>query len=164
MGGVEISTQLDTRELVEQLEGAASKMTSAIASGLNKSARAARRASIKTMAEDIGRPASSFRDAVPLIRRASPNNLSATFTAKKKAIGVLPTGQFFPVRSALQGQFVGSTFRLSGGGSAHLSIAINPFISSSTFTRHIGEMVFGKRSGFWLGYFATAALTSGPCF
>jgi len=41
---------------------------------------------------------------------------------------------------------------------------INPFISISTFTRHIGEMVFGRRSGFWLGYFATAALTSGPCF
>ena len=48
---------------------------------------------------------------------------------------------------------------------ARLSLMlINPLISISTFTRHIGEMVFGRRSGFWLGYFATAALTSGPCF
>ena len=41
---------------------------------------------------------------------------------------------------------------------------INQFISISTFTRHIGEMVFDRRNGFWLGYFATVALTSGPCF
>ena len=47
---------------------------------------------------------------------------------------------------------------------ASYMLIINQFISISTFTRHIGEMVFDRRNGFWLGYFATVALTSGPCF
>jgi hypothetical protein len=42
--------------------------------------------------------------------------------------------------------------------------SINQFITISTFTRHIVAMVFDRRSGFWLGYFAIAAFTSGPCF
>ena len=41
---------------------------------------------------------------------------------------------------------------------------INPFISISTFTRHIVAMVFDRKSGFWLGCFAIAALTSEPYF
>jgi len=122
MGGIEVKVDMDTRALVQQLEQAATKMTSAIASGLNKSARTARREAIKVMARDIGRPASEFKSATPVIRRASPGNLKATWSIGKRMMGALPVGQFVPVRSALQGSYSGSTFKVSGGGSSHLSI------------------------------------------
>lgn len=122
MGDIDIQVKWDAKQFTDQLEGAATKMLSSLASAINKSARTARREDIKIIAQDIGRPASEFRDATPVIRRASPGNLTATWTVKKKKVGVLGTGTFTPVMSALRGSFSGSTFRLSGGGSSALNI------------------------------------------
>ena len=121
MGGVEVKVSLDAKQFVDQLEGAATKMLSSLASAVNKSARAARKASIKSMSADIGRPAADFKDATPVIQRASPSNLRATFTAKTKRMGVLGVGTFTPVMSRYRGSFVGSTERLTGGGSLRAS-------------------------------------------
>ena len=116
MGDIDIQVKWDAKQFTDQLEGAATKMLSSLASAINKSARTARREDIKIIAQDIGRPASEFRDATPVIRRASPGNLTATWTVKKKKVGVLGTGTFTPVMSALRGSFSGSTFRLLGRG------------------------------------------------
>ena len=74
------------------------------------------------MSKDIGVPASKFRDATPLVKGSTQNSLSAVWTIKKKAIGALNAGTFAPGMSYNRGSYSGSTFRLTGGGSASLNI------------------------------------------
>ncbi len=120
--GVELRVQIDTRQFVERMEFSAREGVNAMRRTVDKTARAARKDAIKTMAKDIGVPASKFRDATPLVRGSTQNNLSAVWTIKKKAIGALNVGTFLSGMNANRGSYTGSTFRLTGGGSASLNI------------------------------------------
>jgi hypothetical protein len=119
---VEIAVKLDVAQFVERMNLSAKEAVNAMRRSVDKTARAARRDAVKTMAKDIGVPASKFRDAVPLVKASTQNNISASWTIKKKAMNALNVGTFTPVMSALRGSFSGSTFKLSGGGSSSLNI------------------------------------------
>lgn len=118
----DISVKLDTHELVERMDLSAREIVNAMRRTVDRSARAARKDAIKTLSQDIGRPASEFRDAVPPVQGTTQGNLSATWTIKRKKLGILKTGAFLPIMSWNRGSFKGSTFRLTGGGSASLDI------------------------------------------
>jgi hypothetical protein len=122
MAGVDLKVTMDTREFVERMDLSAREIINAMRRSVDKSARAARRDAIKTMARDIGVPVSKFRDAVPLVKASTQASISASWTVKKKAISILNVGTFAPVLSWNRGSFDGSTFRLTGGGSSHLAI------------------------------------------
>ena len=122
MGDVSISTQLDTRQLVEQLEQASRQTVNALRRAVDRSARAARKDAIKTMAADIGVPKSQFAKSVPPVKGSTQGDISAKWTVSKARISALKVGQFTPQLSELRGSFSGSTFRLTGGGSSSLNI------------------------------------------
>jgi len=122
MSGVSINVKLDVQEFVDRLNLSARETVNALRRSVDKTARAARKDAIKTMARDIGVPASKFRDAVPLVKASTQGNISATWQIKKKAMNALNVGTFSPGMSWNRGSFSGSTFRLSGGGSSSLTI------------------------------------------
>ncbi len=121
MGG-DIQVRLDTSQFEQRLEFASREGINAMRRAVDKAARSARRETIKTMAADIGRPASAFMKSTPLVKASTQGNLSASWTVTKAKLGILDTGKFTPILSALRGSFSGSTFRLSGGGSASLNL------------------------------------------
>lgn len=121
MSGVEIKIQVQN-ELTPATENAAREVVNALRRSVDKTARAARKETIKTMSRDIGVPASKFRDAVPLVRPSTQANISASWTISKKPIGALNVGTFTPGMSWNRGSYSGSTFRLTGGGSASLNL------------------------------------------
>lgn len=120
--GVGIEIRLDTHELTERMQFAARETMNALRRAVDRTARAARKEAIATMAADIGRPKSAFSKAVPPVKTTTQSSLTATWTISKAKIGILGTGALTPIRSPLQGSFSGSTFRLTGGGSAHLNV------------------------------------------
>jgi hypothetical protein len=120
--GVEITTTMDTRQLVEQLEKASRGMVNSLRRAVDRSARAARKDTVKTMAEDIGVPRAQFAKSVPPVKGSTQGNLSATWTVSKARISALKVGAFTPQLSELRGSFSGSTFRLTGGGSSSLNV------------------------------------------
>jgi hypothetical protein len=122
MGDVSITTTMDTRQLVEQLETASRQTVNALRRAVDRSARAARKDAIKTMAEDIGVPKSQFAKSVPPVKGSTQGNISASWTVSKARISALKVGQFTPQLSELRGSFTGSTFRLTGGGSSSLNV------------------------------------------
>jgi hypothetical protein len=120
--GVALTVTLDTAQFEERMNGSAREIVLALRRSVDRSARAARKEAIKTLAQDIGRPVADFRDAVPPVKASTQSNLSASWTIKKKALSILKTGSFTPVLSWNRGSFTGSTFRVTGGGSAALNI------------------------------------------
>ena len=90
---------------------------------IDKAARKARAEAIEVMARDLNVPKARFRAAVPLVRGTRPGSLKATWTVGKvdnrirgeggKAITYIPRGQAVNV----------STYAVSGGGSAHLTLS-----------------------------------------
>jgi len=123
MGGIQIETTLDTRELVKLLEQASRQTVNALRRSVDRTARAARKDAIRVMAQDIGVPKSTFSKSVPPVRGSTQGNISATWTVSKARISALRVGTFQPVLSELRGSYSGSTFKLTGGGSASLNIA-----------------------------------------
>jgi hypothetical protein len=121
--GVDIQTTLDVSQLTTQLEQAARQTVNALRRAVDRSARAARKDAIKTMAEDIGVPKSQFAKSVPPVRGSTQGNISASWTVSKARISALKVGQFTPQLSELRGSFSGSTFRLTGGGSSSLNVS-----------------------------------------
>lgn len=118
----ELHVQLDVKQFVDRLEFSAREAVNAMRRTVDKTARAARKEAVKTLAADIGVAPAKFRDAVPPVKATTQSNLSASWTIKKRAIGILNVGTFAPVLSDLRGSFSGSTFRISGGGSSSLNI------------------------------------------
>ena len=57
------------------------------------------------MSADIGVPLSRAKAAVPLVKASSQNNISATWTIGKNAIGLLGAGTFTPLMSNNRGSF-----------------------------------------------------------
>ena len=96
------------------------KLKLAIKSGLNKASRLARNAAIELSAIDEGISVARVKRSVSALSTASPSRLLASFTASKQRILILNVG------GAKWSRGVGltaSTHRVSGGGSAHLSVA-----------------------------------------
>lgn len=83
-----------------------------------KSATAARRVALDVIAKDIGVPKARIKDAVSKVRRTTQTSLWASFTASKMRISMLATG----ASVTRPGGLTGSTFRLTGGGSASLNV------------------------------------------
>lgn len=121
--GADLSFKLDATEFIDQMDSAARNTVNAIRRAVDRTARTARKSAIAEMAADIGRPKSAFAKAVPRVKATTQASLTAAWTIGKQNIGILGTGTFTPGRSALQGSFQGSTFRITGGGSAALNIA-----------------------------------------
>jgi Prophage minor tail protein Z (GPZ) len=90
----------------------------AIRRAVDKSATAARRLALEVIAKDIGVPKARIKDAVSKVRRTTQTNLSASFTASKMRISMLATG----ASVSHPGGLTGSTYRLTGGGSASLNV------------------------------------------
>ena len=84
----------------------------------DKSATAARRVALDVIAKDIGVPKARIKDAVSKVRRTTQTSLWASFTASKMRISMLATG----ASVTRPGGLTGSTFRLTGGGSASLNV------------------------------------------
>jgi hypothetical protein len=104
----------------------------AIRRGIDKSATAARRTAIEVISQDIGVPKARIRDAVSKVRRTTQTNLSASFKASKMRISMLATGASVTNPGGLSG----STYRLTGGGSASLNVK-EAFIVSSNGGRFV---------------------------
>jgi hypothetical protein len=90
-------------------------MRNAIRRAVDKSATAARKVAVEIIAADIGVPKARIKDAVSKVRRTTQTNLSASFTASKMRVSMLATTG---ANVNNPGGLTGSTFRLTGGGSA----------------------------------------------
>lgn len=101
------ATQLSTRG-----------MRNAIRRAVDKSATAARKIALEFIAKDIGVPKARIKDGVAKVKRTTQTSLSASFTANKMRINMLATG----AKVSRPGGMTGSTYRLTGGGSASLNI------------------------------------------
>lgn len=101
-------------------------MRNAIRRAVDKSATAARKIAVEIIARDIGVPKARIKDAVSKVKRTTLTNLSASFTASKMRINMLATG----ASVGRPGGMSGSTYRLTGGGSASLNVP-NAFLMSA---------------------------------
>ncbi len=122
MGDIDVKVSLDAKQFVEQLEQAARQTMNALRRSVDRSARAARKSAIVSLASDIRVPKSQFAKAVPPVKGSTQGNLSASWTVSKARISALKVGAFTPVMSELRGSYAGSTFRLTGGGSSSLNV------------------------------------------
>ena len=93
-------------------------MRNAIRRAVDKSATAARRVALDVIAQDIGVPKARIKDAVSKVKRTTQTSLQASFTASKMRISMLATG----ATVTRPGGLTGSTYRLTGGGSASLNV------------------------------------------
>src|SRR6478609_8732162 len=107
-------------------------MRNAIRRAVDKSATAARKVAVEIIAADIGVPKARIRDAVSKVRRTTQTSLSASWTASKLRISMLATGASVTNPGGLSG----STYRLTGGGSASLNVK-EAFIVSSNGGRFV---------------------------
>lgn len=107
---IDLMFELDTRQLEAWAAQTTKEMTRQLRGAVDKSARYARAQTIPVMAKDSGVPAARFRAATPLVRGSSASDLSAKWTVAKSA-------NF--IRGAA-GSY--STFAVTGGGSASLSL------------------------------------------
>lgn len=101
------ATELSTRGL-----------RNAIRRAVDKSATAARKIALDIIAKDIGVPKARIKDGVTKVKRTTQTSLSASFTANKMRINMLATG----AKVSRPGGMTGSTYRLTGGGSASLNV------------------------------------------
>ncbi|MGY4289174.1 hypothetical protein ACVWXO_008440, partial [Bradyrhizobium sp. LM2.7] len=93
-------------------------MRNAIRRAVDKSATAARKIALDIIAKDIGVPKARIKDGVTKVKRTTQTSLSASFTANKMRINMLATG----ASVGRPGGTTGSTYRLTGGGSASLKV------------------------------------------
>lgn len=122
MGDVGLKVEFDTRQFENALDLASRETRNALRRSVDRAARTARRETIPIMAADIGVPKSVFAKATPPVKASTQSNLSATWAVSKARISALKIGKLQPGPSKLRGSFLGSTFRLTGGGSSSLSI------------------------------------------
>jgi minor tail protein Z (GPZ) len=107
-------------------------LKNAIRRAVDTSATAARKVALKIIAADIGVPVARIKSAVGKVKRTTQTSLSASFTTTKMRINILSTG----ATASRQGGVTGSTFRLTGGGSAHL-IAPHAFVMNVGGSRFV---------------------------
>jgi len=127
-----VVVKIDTRELVSWASKAASKLPSALASAVNKSAREGRTIAIKQIAADENVSTAVAKRGIGPLRRASPGKLIATWDALTTKIGILQTqggeGKVaYTTAKARRATRGGATLNFSthsvtGGGSSHLAL------------------------------------------
>lgn len=127
-----VTVKIDASQLIAWASKAASKLPSALASAVNKSAREGRTVATNQIAADENVSTAVAKRGIGPLNRASPGKLIATWQAKTTAIGVLNTqGGSGKVayttakarRTARGGATLNfSTFSVTGGGSAHLAL------------------------------------------
>ncbi|KYK43194.1 hypothetical protein A1D31_38545 [Bradyrhizobium liaoningense] len=94
-------------------------LRAAIRRGVDRSATAARKVALKTIAQDIGAPVARIKPGVTKLRRTTQGDLSASFAANKLRIGILNTSG----AKVGTGGLTASTHRLIWG---RLSVTSNP--------------------------------------
>lgn len=120
-----LSVSVDTKSMESWAEELSARgLRSAIRRALDQTATAARKAILPIIAADIGVPVARIKDAVGKVKRTTQTSLSASFTTTNKTINILATSGATVSR---QGGATGSTFRLTGGGSASL-VAPHAFV------------------------------------
>ena len=122
MGDVSISTQLDTRQLVEQLEQASRQTVNALRRSVDRTARAARKEAIAKMSPDIGSRSVTSLAALGRSRRRRNRTYRRVGQLRNPERSALKVAEFTPVLSALRGSADVSTYRLTGGPSSHLNL------------------------------------------
>jgi hypothetical protein len=112
-----INVKLDVHELVQRMDIAPVEIMKGLRSAVDRTARAARREAIKEAARDEG---VSIREAgknQPLVRGSTQSSLSASWTVKPIFVNIMRvSGARLNRGTGLEA----STFRITGGGSAHL--------------------------------------------
>ena len=114
-----LGVKLDAKALDHWAQTLSSRgFRNAIRRAVDKSATAARKVAVKTIAADIGVSTRRLGKAVTKLGRTTQYNLSASFTATKSAINMLATG----AEVSRPGGMTGSTYRLTGGPSSSLRV------------------------------------------
>lgn len=115
---MQITVQLDTRELVDRMDRAAVDMVRGLRSAVDKTARLARREAIREAARDEGVTIREAGKGQPLVKASTQYSLSASWTVKPQFVNVMRTSG----ASLMRGEGLrASTYRLTGGGSADLN-------------------------------------------
>jgi hypothetical protein len=122
MGDVSITTTMDTRQFVEQLETASRQVVNALRRSVDRTARAARKEAVARMPPDIGTPKRDFARGIGPVKASTQSNISASWTTTQSRTPALKVAEFTPVLSALRGSADVSTYRLTGGPSSHLNL------------------------------------------
>jgi hypothetical protein len=120
-----LSVSVDTKAMETWADELSARgVRSAIRRAVDQAATAARKIVLPIIAADIGVPVARIKDAVGKVKRTTQTSLSASFTTTGKVINILATSGATVSR---RGGASGSTFRLTGGGSANL-IAQHAFV------------------------------------
>lgn len=115
-----LDVKLDTSAMAKWAQELSERgFKNAIRRAIDQSARAARKITIKAIAQDIGVSASKIKEATPKVQTTRAGSLSATWTVKKMRIGIMNVSGATISKS---GGLHASTHRLTGGGSANLDI------------------------------------------
>ena len=115
--------RFDDRDLQRWGAAAVKLVENNVRSAIDKSARAARREAIKTMAADSLVPRARFARAVPLVRTTRPGSLIATWTVGKSKNSIRGPGGREITRIPRNTTVAASSYVLSGGGSSHMQLA-----------------------------------------
>lgn len=107
---IDLAIELDARQFEAWAAQTTKQMTRQLRQAVDKSARYARAQTIPVMAKDSGVPAARFRAATPLVRGSSGSDLAAKWTIAKSANFIRGSAGSY------------STFAVTGGGSASLSL------------------------------------------
>ncbi|CCE01130.1 hypothetical protein [Bradyrhizobium sp. STM 3809] len=114
-----LSVTLDGTALEKWAEELSSRgFRSAIRRAVDQAATASRRIALDVISKDIGAPKARIKDAVSKVKRTTQTSLSASFAASKARINILSTGATVSRKFGM----TGSTYRLTGGGSASLHV------------------------------------------
>ena len=120
-GGIRIT--LDDKALQSWGAAAVKLVENNIRSAVDKSARAARREAIATMAADSFVPRARFAKAVPLVRTTRPGSLIASWTIGKSKNSIRGPGGREITRIARGTTVQAASYVLSGGGSSSMTLA-----------------------------------------
>jgi hypothetical protein len=115
-----IDVKLDTSKLSQWASELSERgFRNALRRAIDQSARAARKVAVKAVAADIGVSASKIKAATPKVQTTTAGSLSARFTVSKLRINILDVAG---AKLSKSGGLTASTHRLTGGGSASLSL------------------------------------------
>ncbi len=115
-----VGVKIDTTQLSKWASELSERgFRNALRRAIDQSARAARKVAIDAIAKDIGVSKAKIKAATPKVQTTTAGNLSARFTVSKLRINILDVAG---AKISRPGGLTASTHRLTGGGSAHLSI------------------------------------------
>ncbi len=152
---VAVTVTLDTAAFEAWTAKATAQLAKNLRSAVNTSARAARRATIIAIAEDSGVPASRFRKGTPLVSGATTGSLTARWTVSGRGTGNMlraQGGNSVPAKIKHGSDYVGSTFRQTGGGSNPL--VAKAFVVLGRSGNRLVVVRTGKGRGDWKPLYA----------